>query len=428
MLQTGALDGAALLLERVLSVVPDHPDAVHYAGVLAQQRGRTAEAIALIERSLALRPTHADWWSNLGIALRSDARVDAAADAFRRAIALDPGHANAHSNLGVVLRASGKADDAERAYRTALAHQPGHVEAWTNLGVLLNGRGRAQEAAACFSRALTLRPRHPDTRRLLALAHCTLGEIDEATRILREWLDEVPGHPVATHMLAACGGGEIPARASDRFVTETFDAFAATFEAKLARLAYRAPSLIGAALEDAGLVAGAALDVLDAGCGTGLCGPIVAPYARRLVGVDLSAGMLAHARAKGLYHDLVQDELTAFLGRLARDFDLIVCADALVYFGRLDEVATGAARALRPNGRFVFTVERLDDAHGADFRLELHGRYSHSRGYVEQRFLAQGFRVEMQDAELRMESGVPVAGLVVLASLPGGGRDVAAGA
>lgn len=416
MLQTGALEGAEALLERVLAAVPTHPDALHYAGVLALQQGRASDAIALIEQSLALRPAHADWWSNLGIALRSDARLDPAIEALRRAIAIDPGHVNAHSNLGVVLRAADRVVEAEAAYRTALRLDPAHADANTNLGTLLHGLGRTREAAECFSRAITAGPRHREARRLLAMAHCTLGEIDEATRLLREWLDEAPGHPVAEHMLAACTGRATPARASNAFVTETFDTFAATFEAKLARLAYRAPSLVGAALEDAGLVPDASLDVVDAGCGTGLCGQIVAPYARHLVGVDLSAGMLAHARAKDVYHDLVQDELTAFLYRHQRAFDLVVSADALVYFGGLDDVVAGAARALRPRGRLVFTLERLDEVHGVDHRLEVHGRYSHARTYVERVLVSKGYRVEMQEAELRMESGVPVAGLVVLAS------------
>ena len=52
------------------------------------------------------------------------------------------------------------------------------------------------------------------------------------------------------------------------------------------------------------------LDVLDAGCGTGLCGVLVAPFARRLVGVDLSDGMLAHAGDKNIYHALIRAELT----------------------------------------------------------------------------------------------------------------------
>ncbi|WP_425536227.1 methyltransferase domain-containing protein, partial [Chromobacterium vaccinii] len=43
------------------------------------------------------------------------------------------------------------------------------------------------------------------------------------------------------------------------------------------------------------------------GCGTGLAGEAVRPYASRLDGVDLSAGMLERASAKGIYDSL--DEL-----------------------------------------------------------------------------------------------------------------------
>ena len=40
---------------------------------------------------------------------------------------------------------------------------------------------------------------------------------------------------------------------------------------------------------------------------------LVAPFARRLVGVDLSDGMLAHARDKNVYHALMKAELTEYL-------------------------------------------------------------------------------------------------------------------
>ena len=95
------------LYRRVLETAPDHPRALHYAGVLAHQQGRNDEALALIERSLALVPDQADWCSNLGIIFQSDGRLDRAIDAYRRAIAIDPSHANAHNNLGVLLRATG---------------------------------------------------------------------------------------------------------------------------------------------------------------------------------------------------------------------------------------------------------------------------------------------------------------------------------
>ncbi len=405
---------ADAVYRQILAVEPDHPQAVHFSGVLAHQMGRTEDAVARIERSLALSPEQADWYNNFGIVLQEHGRLDEAIAAYRRAIALDPDHANAYSNLGVLLRAQGKPDEAEEAYRTAFRLNPEHIEAYTNLGVLLNAQKRSEEAVACFCKVITLRPRHKEARRLLALAHCTLGDVNEAIRIFEEWLVEEPDDPVARHMLSACTGRDIPVRASNDYVARTFDGFAASFESKLAKLSYRAPALVAAMLEDAGLERSKHLDVLDAGCGTGLCGPLVAPYASRLTGIDLSVGMLTQAKEKEVYDELLQVELTAYLRDNPDAFDLIVSADTLVYFGALNEVVSAAAGALRSGGLLICTLER-GASDGPDFTLELHGRYTHAQPYVERLLTAAGMTPEIAHAELRMESGVPVAGLVVRA-------------
>jgi predicted TPR repeat methyltransferase len=400
---------------RVLETAPDHPRALHYAGVLAHQQGRNGEALALIERSLALVPDQADWYSNLGVVLQSDARLERAIDSYQRAIAIDPSHANAHNNVGVLLRATGQPVEAEAAYRTAIRLNPEHIDAYTNLGILLNGLKRTEEAAACYCRVITLRPKHREARKLLALAHCTLGEVGKAAKILEEWLEEEPDNPIAQHMLASCTGRDVPDRASNAFIEATFDSFAASFESKLERLSYRAPALIGAMLEDFGVERSHHLDVLDAGCGTGLCGAIVAPFARRMVGVDLSEGMLAHAKDKNVYHALTKAELTQYLRDHSEAFDLIVSADTLVYFGDLTGVIAALAGALRPNGLVVFTLEHAV-ADSIDYRLELHGRYSHARAYVERLLTFASLQSKIIQAELRTEAGTPVPGLVIRAA------------
>jgi predicted TPR repeat methyltransferase len=164
--------------------------------------------------------------------------------------------------------------------------------------------------------------------------------------------------------------------------------------------------------------------VLDAGCGTGLCGPLLAPFARRLVGVDLSAGMLEHARAKNVYDGLHQAELTAFIAGHPQAFDIIVSADTLVYFGALEDTFAVAVQALRPHGILVFTLEEwVTDDPAATYCIRPHGRYNHAAGYVERLLAAHALDVHIDRGELRMESGLPVAGLIVRAHKPAPADD-----
>jgi predicted TPR repeat methyltransferase len=357
--KNGHLAAAEDIYRAILEQAPNHADAMHYLGVAFHQQGRVDEALPLIEKSLALAPGQADWHSNLGIVFKARGRLEEAVRAFRHAVALDPRHVNAYNNLGVLLRALGHAADAEAAYRAAIAIDPDHQDVHQNLGILFYGQRRMKEAVACFCKVITLDPKHAQALRLLALCHCVIGEVDKAVEICEQWVQEQPDDPLARHTLAACSGRDVPRRASDAYIETVFDGFAASFDAKLALLMYRAPSLVATMLAESGIEASKTLDVLDAGCGTGLCGPLLTDYAARLVGVDLSAKMLEQARERGVYDELVKGELTAYLQSSPGMFDVIVSADTLVYFGALEEVIAAAARALRPDGYFVFTVEEL---------------------------------------------------------------------
>ena len=416
-LKEGRARDAGVICQRALDVMPEHPDALHYSGMAAYQQGHVDEAVALVRRSLELAPDQSDWHSNLGIMLLARDDLDGAIAAFRKAIDLQPGHAHASNNLGVLLRVLGRYEEAEAAYRAAIAADPNYADAYHNLAVLLDLLDRAPEAAIAHFKELALRPGDPNAWRHLALAYCLHGDRDRAVELCREWLARLPGDPQAIHTLAACTGSDVPPRASNAYVEQVFDSFAESFEAKLARLQYRAPELIASSLAAAGIPCRKALDVLDLGCGTGLCGPLLAPFASRLVGVDLSNGMLRHAAAKHVYDELVQVELTAWLQQFNSAWDVIVAADTLVYFGALEPVIAAAATALRPGGVFAFTVEHaVDAASTPTHAIQLHGRYAHCIDYVGRLLATAGLETVIERAELRKESGLPVAGLVVRAT------------
>lgn len=409
----GELDHAETLYRRILSALPEHPDALHFLGILLHQRGRNEAAIAHIEKSIALDHTHPGRFNNLGNVLLELERHEQAAAAYRRAIELDPQHADAYNNLGALLRAQGHPAQAHDAYLKAIELNPEHVDAYNNLGNLFSGQGKTNQAVACYCKAITLMPNHPEAKRLLGIAYCTLGQIDKAAGIFAQWIKDEPDNPIAHHLYAASSQQNVPARASDAYIESTFDGFAESFEAKLGKLGYRAPELVVAALAAACSTPARQLTVLDAGCGTGLCGPLIAPYARRLIGVDLSSGMLQRARARGIYDELVKAELQDFLADHVDEFDIIISADTLVYFGALERVFHTAFRALKPGGLLAFSVEEGHDAANG-YQINPHGRYSHERSYLRRAMAQVGFEeMAVKAAELRKEGGKPVAGLVV---------------
>ncbi len=274
------LDGAEALYGRVLEAAPGHPDALHFLGLLRFQRGRAEEAVALLLQAIAQAPDFPDVHGNLGNLYTALGRLAEAEVSYRRAIALDPQRADFHNNLGVLYRVTGDQERAEAELRRAVELDPGHFRAYNNLGMLYAAQDKPQQAVEHYCRSITLMPEHPDGHKLLGLAYYTIGQIDEAAEVFRQWLVQQPDDPLARHMYAACSGHDVPARAADDYIVQTFDSFAESFEEQLqTRLSYKAPELVVAALRRYLPPPARQLQVLDAGCGTGLCCPLISSHA-----------------------------------------------------------------------------------------------------------------------------------------------------
>ena len=157
--------------------------------------------------------------------------------------------------------------------------------------------------------------------------------------------------------------------------------------------------------------------MLDLGCGTGLSGAALAPFARRLEGLDLSPRMLAEARKRGLYDALHEADLLDWLPGRPGAFGLIAAADVLNYLGDLGPALAAIAGALAPDGVAAFSVEAGE---GAPFALGEAMRFRHDPAHVAALAAAAGLRpVAQRAATLRTEKSVPVAGALFVLSRPG---------
>lgn len=419
----GAIDEAEAIYHEVLKIEPQHADAMHFLGVLRARQSRFDEAMELIQRALRLVPGYVDAWNNLGNLHKLREELSQARDCYLKVLANSPQHREARNNLAVVHLAAGEVELSRKLYVGLLSEGDPPDFILHGYAILLcehpRSRDDLEKSALCFSELLRRDPSNRPARRNLGMLLYLFDRRDEATSLYRDWLVIDPDDSIAKHMLAACGGGDVPDRAADNYVRITFDSFAESFDEILVdRLGYVAPQRLKAAMQQYLGEPHRQLTILDAGCGTGLCGPLFREYASRLVGVDLSNGMVERAVARG-YDHLDVAELGAYLEGANAVWDVVVSADTLVYFGDLKAVLLSVARSLRQGGWLGFTLEALDDPEDRVV-LALSGRYQHSRRHVEAALAGAGFEVvALQSDSLRKELGQPVLGWVVVARSPG---------
>ena len=271
----------------------------------------------------------------------------------------------------------------------------------------LQRRDRVLAAFLCQQRAAELAPDDPDAwLRLGELAHI-VGRRDEARVAYQHYLSHHPDDAEIAHLLTALRDAAPPSRVSDRCIEQLYGRFADFYDENMTgELNYCAPDRLHDAVV-AALGRDNGLDVLDLGCGTGLCGELWREGAARLVGVDLSPDMIARARARGVYDRLETAEITRWLvGKTSDRFDLVIACDTLIYFGDLTQVVAPAARRLKPGGLLGFTVEK-GDTH--PFRLSDSGRFAHHRDHVCGVATAAGLTIlSLSETVVRYEYGEPV--------------------
>jgi len=419
----GRPDEAAVSLRRALQLKPDFAEAHCNLGNTLKYLGRLDEAESSYRRALQIKPDYTEAHSGLGATLQDLGQSDEAAVSLKRALQLKPDFAEAHFNLGNTLKSLGRLDEAESSYRRALQIKPNYAEAHNNLGVTLQNLGRLDEAEASFRQALQIKPDFADAHSNLGITLHDLGRLEDALAHFQQQVRLTPGNAVAQHLIASLTG-ENTERAPIQYVATVFNSYADKFDTHLQQvLQYDVPEKLVALITRHSPIA-EKWRVLDLGCGTGLVGTAIAPFAKQLVGVDLSSKMLEKAHARKLYQRLeCLDLLTMMQGEQASSYDLIIAADVFIYLGRLDEIICEIKRLLCPGGVFAFSIETLEALSNVEavqgdereYQLKNTGRYAHSAKYLNRLASANDFLIqEMVATQIRTEHGKPVIGYMGL--------------
>jgi predicted TPR repeat methyltransferase len=280
-------------------------------------------------------------------------------------------------------------------------------------------RGDLVAAADLFVQAIDLAPGFATAWFTLGEVREQLGDREGAIVAFRNAEMTDPGDRNGAGLrLMRLGAAELSSM-PPTYVRALFNQYAPKFEAALVNdLGYRGPAVLFKAVLAARVAACEPAffrRAIDLGCGTGLAAGAFAAQTEEIIGIDLSPRMIELARASGLYAELEVAEIVEGLSdRREASADLVLAADVMVYVHDMAPLLREVARVLAPGGLLAFTAETHS---GEGVVLGQGLRYAHSAATVCGSIEAAGLTLnQLEAASSRTESGMPVPGLVVVAT------------
>jgi tetratricopeptide (TPR) repeat protein len=177
-IDAGRLEAAVAIYEKMVTLVPDHPDVHHILGLAYFEAGRHDRALHHIGRSIKLNPSNDVAYRSMGDALVATRQFSLAIKAYEKSCTLNPGNTDALLNLGNLYHELDMYDRAEDAYAQIISQAPEHMQALNNLGKLLHDMGRRQHALVFYDRCLGLYPHYAEAQFNRAALLLAMGDYE----------------------------------------------------------------------------------------------------------------------------------------------------------------------------------------------------------------------------------------------------------
>ena len=407
----GENEGAILHLHRTLALNPYRPAAYGQLAEIYLEEGNYEKAIENYQKRLDYEPEHTESFFLLGQAYLNNNQIDDAIAALKKTLILQPEHPEANHYLANTELAAGDSNKAINYYFRQLEINP-MMESYYNIGVLLMHQNRHKESLQYLEQAAAIDPDYLPVHINLGALYLKLNRIPDAIRHYKDALKIKPDDTELQYILAALEEGETPDQAPTEYLSNLFDQYATYYDKHLTEaLQYTVHEQLFKAIEEESTVEGPEWTVLDLGCGTGLCGERFKPFAKKLIGIDVSEKMIDAAKAKDIYDELKVEDVKIALDDF-KENDLIVAGDVFSYIGKLDTIYQKAYDALNSGGLFAYTVEKT---YTEPYELQKTIRYAHSKKYLDQLAENSDFEpVRIMNIVLRKQRNVPVEGYLVV--------------
>lgn len=394
-----------------IALQSDYLDAYYNLGLAYFKNKNAVEAINTFKALLELNPQHPGARFQLGLLNMNFHKYDQAIYYFEQMAQAFPFHFETQSNLATCYLKIGDLQQAKKYYLHALNIHKDDTQILFNLGVIATQQGLMQEAIKYYSQCVALDPDYFPAYNNLGVAALALKDYVKAREFFIAALRLQSHNEAIKHTLNILSENKNITSSPIEYVQALFDGYADHYDEHLARsLNYEVPQLFKEVLQKHAHLAKPA-DILDLGCGTGLCATVWQDR-KRLTGVDISEKMLNVAGAKHLYDDLIRSDLLEFLQSTSRQFDLVTAGDVIVYYGELEGLFPLVAKVLRPKGYFIFNTEISKTV---NYEMTESGRFVHSQKYIEALSALCHFQiVTLHEGLIRKQNNKPIEGYIFL--------------
>jgi len=146
LMKLGRYDEAENEYRKIVSVLPDDPNALSRLGFVLARKGEFDEAISVSDKALKISPELAEARLNLGFAYIGKNDLEKAVEQYEKGLAIEPNNAIARSELGVAFFKLGEIDKAVESFEQALKIDPENSAAKGNLEFVLAEKQKMQDA------------------------------------------------------------------------------------------------------------------------------------------------------------------------------------------------------------------------------------------------------------------------------------------
>ena len=192
--QNGHLNKAEKLYLELLKDFPEHPDCLHYLGLIYFQKGNLQKAEDNFKKSIKSN-NNPTYLSNFALLANHQKKHDEAIKLLLEAVRLKPDYSEAWFNLGCTYSETGDMQASEDAYLKAIDSNNNYIKALFNLACVQESLGKSNEAKLTIDRITNLKPDSTNLYYTLGLALSRLNIKDNTTKAIEYFSKAISDNP-----------------------------------------------------------------------------------------------------------------------------------------------------------------------------------------------------------------------------------------